>query len=494
MQIAAASGDFAPPEYEGSDFAAHTIVPVDANLSVGAYQWRVKARPTGGVWPERWSDPAAFSLTAPDLGTISPADGATTSDTTPLLDWEDVEGAASYEVQIAGTAEALAAATAVAASESSYEVPLSSVFAYGDAGSWRARSVNGQLARSAWSAAFGFGVEWAVDYGTISPPDGGVTSNTTPLLEWGDVPGAASYALQIADSAAGVANAAAVGAPQSQYQVPEALSYGTWHWRVRPINADGVPAGWSATFRFTVDRLLAMVPVPGGTFVMGSTTGFGDELPLHSVTISGFAMAAIEVTQAQYQAIANGNPSYFLGDTSRPVEWVSFYDAVAFCNALSAAEGLESCYSVSGTDVACDFSKNGYRLPTEAEWEYAAKGGAASQGTTYAGSNDLDAVAWYSGNSGGTTHPVAGKQPNELGLYDMTGNVWEWCWDWSGGYIASPQTDPTGPSNSDGMRDLRGGCWADVPNAAPFLRVSARNRRVPETKADSMGFRPVRRP
>src|SRR5574344_1093186 len=144
--------------------------------------------------------------------------------------------------------------------------------------------------------------------------------------------------------------------------------------------------------------------------------------------VGNFYMATTEVTQAQYQSVMVKNPSKFTG-THHPVEQVSWYDAVAYCNKRSKQEGLKPCYSESGKIIICDFAADGYRLPTREEWEYAAKGGRDEQSYEYAGSNTIDEVAWYSGNSGYTTHTVATKKPNTLGIYDMNGNVSEWGWD-----------------------------------------------------------------
>lgn len=146
-------------------------------------------------------------------------------------------------------------------------------------------------------------------------------------------------------------------------------------------------------------------------------------------SISSFYMCRHEVTQEEYQAIMGTNPSYFKG-TKRPVEQVSWYDAVAYCNKLSRAKGLTPCYSGSeASGYSCNFNANGYRLPTEAEWEYAAREGKYHSSYTYSGSNDIASVAWYWDNSGMSTHDVMTKAPNRLGLYDMSGNVKEWCWD-----------------------------------------------------------------
>lgn len=222
-----------------------------------------------------------------------------------------------------------------------------------------------------------------------------------------------------------------------------------------------------------------MVNVEGGAFIMGCTPEQGndsiqgrdcesDEKPAHSVTLRSFQIGKYEVTQAQWQAIMGDNPSEFKGD-NRPVENVSWNEVREFILRLNVATG-----------------KN-YRLPTEAEWEYAARGGKRSQGYKYSGSNDPDEVAWYRGNYGGQTHPVSAKKANELGIYDMSGNVYEWCQDWYGNYSASSQHNPAGASNGS-ARVLRGGFWN---SDAFFCRVAFRNRNSPGFRDSFLGFRVV---
>ena len=214
---------------------------------------------------------------------------------------------------------------------------------------------------------------------------------------------------------------------------------------------------------------VGMILVKGGSFTMGGSDS--DNRPV-GIALGDFMIGENEVTQALYKFVMGENPSHFKG-ARRPVERISWYDAVEFCNILSEASGLEKCYSGSGSNIKCDFSKNGYRLPTEAEWEYAAKGGDKSKGFKYSGSNNIDEVAWYSGNSDGHLHSVKQKQPNELGLYDMTGNVWEWCWDLTSG------------SN----RILRGGSWS---NGVDFCSVSNRGYWDPSGTDYDLGFRLAR--
>ena len=225
---------------------------------------------------------------------------------------------------------------------------------------------------------------------------------------------------------------------------------------------------------FTVNGVsFTMKLVEGGTFQMGATSEQGSdaesgEKPVHSVTLSNYYMGETEVTQALWKAVMGNNPSYFKGD-NLPVEQVSWNDCQEFIRKLNQKTG-----------------KN-FRLPTEAEWEYAARGGKKSRGYKYAGSNNIGSVAWYTDNSGYKTYAVKGKSPNELGLYDMSGNVWEWCSDWCGSdyYGKSPSTNPQGPLNGS-YRVLRGGSWID---GAGGCRVSDRSDGGPDRAYCSGGFR-----
>ena len=242
-----------------------------------------------------------------------------------------------------------------------------------------------------------------------------------------------------------------------------------------------------------IPALVELISVPGGSFIMGSDSGDMDMKPGHQVTVSSFMIGKYEVTQEQYQKVMGSNPSNFARGSEaprRPVEQVSWYDAVAFCNKLSEIEGLQKVYTINGTNVRADFSWNGYRLPTEAEWEYAARGGSQSRGYMYSGSNDAGSVAWYESNSGSTTHAVGMKAPNELGLYDMSGNVWEWCWDWYFSYDLGAQRDPVGASLGD-TRVFRGGNWR---YSVGYLRSTYRDYSRPDKRYFYLGFRVLRRP
>ncbi|MCB5234350.1 MAG: formylglycine-generating enzyme family protein [Candidatus Cloacimonetes bacterium] len=232
-----------------------------------------------------------------------------------------------------------------------------------------------------------------------------------------------------------------------------------------------------------------MVFVEGGSFMMGCDEGLFHERPSHEVSLSSFWIGKYEVTQAEWKQIMEFNPSGFTGDML-PANNISWYMATEFCNKLSLKEGLSPCYSGSGVDIICDFAADGYRLPTEAEWEYAARGGKQSEGYKYAGSDSAEEVAWFSNNAEDQIYPVGQKKPNELGLYDMHGNVSEWCWDWynSSYYEDSPKHNPQGES-SGGYRVIRGGSWnsEDIDNS-----VSSRDNSFPEMESSTAGFRLVR--
>jgi formylglycine-generating enzyme required for sulfatase activity len=245
--------------------------------------------------------------------------------------------------------------------------------------------------------------------------------------------------------------------------------------------------------------------IPGGTFRMGSPVddkdARTDEKPQHEVRITrSFYLGVYEVTQAQYEAVMGHNPSYFSSNgggkkevagqstSQHPVEYVSWLDAVMFCNKLSQKEGLKPFYAIDGETVRVPVEKGpGYRLPTEAEWEYACRAGTRTRflfGDDEAG---LGEYGWYYGNSGGRTHPVGQNRANALGLFDMHGNVYEWCGDWFGAryYGESPAEDPPGPVQAS-HRVIRGGGWYNGPRNC---RSAYRKWGEPANHNYNLGFR-----
>ena len=244
---------------------------------------------------------------------------------------------------------------------------------------------------------------------------------------------------------------------------------------VSPVQVPAVPSNTISDDVITIpvkDGIcIEMVKVEAGTFMMGATSEmknpYDDEKPVHQVTLTNdYYMGKYEVTQALWQVVMGKNPSYFKGD-NLPVNYVRWKDCQRFISKLNSMTGRK------------------FRLPTEAEWEYAARGGKKSRGYQYSGSSNISDVAWYDGNSGDKTHPVGTKQAKELGIYDMTGNVLEWCQDWYGSYYSSSQTNPTG-SDSGSARVSRGGGWNCN---ASYCRLSVRFYYTPDFRLDILGLR-----
>jgi formylglycine-generating enzyme required for sulfatase activity len=219
-----------------------------------------------------------------------------------------------------------------------------------------------------------------------------------------------------------------------------------------------------------------MILVRGGTFKMGTNTGVPDERPVHKVILSDFYIGKYEVTQKEWREVMGNDEkvNYFAGCDSCPVERVSWVSVMEFLTKLNEQMKLN------------------YRLPTEAEWEYAARGGMNSRGYKYSGSNFVDSIAWRDGNADKRTHPVGMKKPNELGIYDMSGNVWEWCSDWyqQDYYSIAPPQDPQGPSQAT-FRVMRGGSWF---HDLTGLRTTDRDSGDPSWRYGYVGFRLCRNP
>ncbi len=277
-------------------------------------------------------------------------------------------------------------------------------------------------------------------------------------------------------------------------------------------------------FKITADDGQTPVPdgfvyVPAGSFEMGRT---GVATPIHTVNLDAFYIGTFELTIAEYllfmnevsmdiSGAYNGNQcvTQINGDSgiyringeyvfqggsyntspNCPMIYVSWFGAVEYCNWLSQIDGYTPCYTISGATVTCNWSADGYRLPTEAEWEYSARGATNTPDYTYAGSNDCDDVAWYSSNSSGHAHPVGEKQANGIGTYDQSGNVLEWCWDWSTSFDNLTEPDnPHGPDTGT-RREIRGGYFSF---SSFYCQIAFRAGTTPASSGNSTGFRIVR--
>jgi len=386
----------------------------------------------------------------------------------------------------------------------------------GASGQTRTMIAKARDANGLWSAPCTLTVQFgllAPGQPTLSSPSNNAQGQSIfPNLVWkssstgGTV---ASYSLQASTNIAfntTVYNASGITGINQALNIPLQFNT-TYFWQVNASNLGGTSA-WSGVWSFITFKLPTMVSIPAGTFQMGSTNATLGATPVHSVTLGAFTMSQTLITQEQYLAVMGTNPAYFDSGRAWPVEQVSWFDAARFCNSLSRLAGLDTVYTYTGiypsgygydtlTSVAIDYTKNGYRLPTEAEYEYANRAGTTTDyywGRNYPPTTTADTLAidsnavWYYNSENGT-QPVATKKPNAWGLYDMSGNLWEWCNDWHGSYSATSQTNPTG-TTSGIFRVLRGGSWYDY-GYAYGLCAAYRDVLNPENEGGNVGFRVV---
>ena len=464
----------------------NTTVPAGASGQTRAMI--AKARDANSLWSAPCTLTVQFGLLAPGRPLLSlPLNNAMGQNITPSFAWAASQSGgkvSSYAFQIStnsGFSTTVWNESGITGmSPAIINIPLLFNTTY----FWQINASN-LGGTSAWSSVWSFSTLSGVPLLSIpSNASNDILPNLT--LSWNSVNGAAGYHAQLSTNGAfnttvvDNLNLTGVSLPISS------LSFNTiYYWRAN-ASSGGSAGAWSSVWSFTTFKLPTMVSIPAGTFQMGDSNtnfvniaGSSASMPVHSVTLGAFTMSQTLITQEQYMAVVGTNPSYFDSGRAWPVEQVSWFDAARFCNALSKLAGLDTVYTYSGvmdtsTALAINYTKNGYRLPTEAEYEYANRAGTTTDyywGRNYPPATTADTLAidsnavWYY-NSPNGTQPVASKKPNAWGLYDMSGNLWEWCNDWYGSYSATSQTNPTGPT-SGSSRVLRGGSC--VQRATPTI-------------------------
>lgn len=467
------------------EIANHTIFAKATDLSgnsaqSGSINFNVVAAGTMGTTP-------------PAPKPLSPANGITGQEININCSWSGSIGATGYKLQVStsNTFESSLVTETTLNAESTQLTWLKTNTVY----YWRVCAMNAAGA-SGWSPI------WQLQTGAndapllTAPSDGSAEQAISAILYWNSFPGALYYTLQVSTSESFSSYVYSQGGLTSlNAKIPGLVLGTTYYWRVRAENNSGTSV-WSKVWRFqTIATVgIEMLAIQGGSFSMGDNFGDGKpgEKPVHTVTLSPFKMSKTVITRKEWSLITNDGER-----DNYPESGINWFQAVSYCNALSSVSGRTPCYSIGGNTkpsdwktgiIECDFTANGYRLPTEAEWEYAAR--EAGTVIKYAGTNsasELGKYAWYVDNSGGVIHPVAGKLPNSLGLYDMCGNVWQWCWDWCDFYGSGVVTNPTGPVSGT-TRILRGG---SIFSNTSVCRTTYRSYINPSNVDNSNGFRVV---
>lgn len=505
IQVASDIG-FASVLFENEAVTQSTFTHT-TELSDGTYYWRVRAQ-DAGFNASDWSTANQFSIqtvvvvtppVAPVL--VSPENASTIYDNPPQFDWNDVTGATTYTIIVASDASFTTVVYQASQLTVSNATPSSAL----ETGTyyWHVRGVN-TGGTGTWSGTYQFTIEEEPQTNTLGAPsliypaNGDVVYYNTPTFEWDAVTDALSYSIVVASDAS-FANVQyqdnSIQSTQTTATAP--LADGTYYWHVMAQNAS-TSSSWSVTRELTVDTavpVIGMVGVTGNIYFMGNAGGANgdDNFPDHEVQLGNFNISQHEITNVEFAQFLNveginpdgtylgtlyfetasstdigyANGQFFVvtGRENFPVVYVTWHGATAFCNWA------------------------GGRLPTEAEWEFAARGGTGSIGYTYSGSSAAEDVAWYVNNSGGASHLVGQLTANELMTYDMSGNVWEWCSDWyaSDYYATLPFDNPTGP-NTGTERVVRGGAWNSDANQTT---VYYRNYNNPDTGYEHGGFRLV---
>ena len=481
--------------------------------------------------------------------TCSPSSGSSTADTTPLLDWEDVPGITAYHLQVNANDSFTGTMIAESSALTSSQYQITTLLADNTSYCWRVQGKNADGGWSDWSNTWEFTVDLSPP-GTPRPVPASMTYDITPLLSWEDVTGASGYHVQLATNSgfAGPLEKEDSTLTVSHYPVTTTLTLWTsYYWRVRTKNDDGLWSEWSSPWSFSI-----LVPETGsqasetsggitfylrlvepGDYYVGGQVGTYDYAGNTNVTLTkGYWIAETEVTYKLWYEVRTWGErkGYTFANMGReghdgtdgasptvasqePVTSINWRDTMIWCNALSEKQGLVPVYYTdsgyttpirAATNNSLDataghednpyvnWNAGGYRLPTEVEWEIAARGAdlLSGYGTVFAGNDAPGDVAWYGANSGGTTHEVGTKWANEIGLYDMSGNVCEWRWDWWGSTYPTASPDPQGPPT--------GSCrvWRDSHFGSSagevYFRFFERPEQHPARVKEITGFRPAR--
>ena len=486
IQVSTSENDFENNIVHENDNISSNYYAIPAGVLENhtTYYWCAKAY-DGNKWSDDWSGIFSFTLDiTTQVPTIPlPINNSTITDTTPVLDWEDVYDATRYHIQVNTAVDFNG--TMIVDDDNVLQSSLSVTTILDNATTyyWRVKIKNGEVIWGDWSDTWSFIIQIKIPVNPL-PPNGGSTFDTTPLLNWDDVTGVDGYDVQVAESDVGLESANIVEVTASEYQIESAYNYGeTKYWRVRAVNEDGIAGAWGGPWQFEVIEPVTPInnELASHGLSMRVVMIISEETDTYrDMTLTRYALSETEVTQDDYAAVIRSNPAsgYGVGD-NYPVYYVTWYDAVQFCNTLSTLLGLEEVYNESTWEA--DFTKNGFYLPTEAQWEYAA--GGPNHYTWPLG--DTFNASDYVGDT--QTQLVKSKPVNGFGLYDMGGNVYEWCNDWEGTIFPhTGETDPTGPVIGS-YRIRRGGGW--LGGSSIYLRCDFRRYYNPSLSRNNIGFR-----